>query len=371
MKKISLAVITVFTLVCCKKQTLQKLENFDNTKSEVSVKIQDGRLIFPSEELYDNYFQPGENEVSVKTKIAKSDFVSFFDARNESSPKTFQRNIKEKCVIPDELIENNPRFFNLLNKDGILQVGDYVFRYDYCNDGVWFINKTNFLNKESYNKFLSGELSKDVVGFFPSDVDAFAALEKGYTTMPDKGSAGYLALKNEESSVSPNAAEGGSVYENFYIHNLGDGSVDMDGKLSYDKFAVYFNFYGKEKYQLPCSLGWCTASTGDRTWKVDYYYRCRRKGLSYDYTGSATTQPPIGGENKLETIFYDGSRGLLNLDATWKVYNVSSNYRKIERKFGAFWTTIVAGENYGAYILTDNFNNIPGFPQGSPLGIHL
>lgn len=364
MRNLLLAVIAVFAFVGCQKQNQapENIKDPNKTTDKFSVKIQDGRVIFPSEKAYNNYFH-SDSKKALKSEIANSDFVSFVAARKKLAQKASLRNTAKECEIPEELIENNKRFFQLLNENGIFEVGIYVFRYSYCDDGVWVITKENFMNNKYREKFMSGELTDDIVGFFPSNVDAFAVLAMGNISMPEKGSADYQRLMSN-NDVTVMKAHARHYYEHFFVIPDGDDEeVRMRGKLSYDKFAVYFNFYGKEKYQTHSSIGWTTTSSGVRTWKVDYYYRCRRKGKSYDYTGSATVQPPLPGENKLKVTFYDGSRGLENGEATWKVYNILSTEKIVQRDYGAGFVSITS-DSYPNPILT---NDVVFSPLFDPL----
>lgn len=371
MKNIILMAIAAVVFIGCQKQT-QAPENLKKTNritDNFSVKVQNGRLSFPSEKAYNNYLH-SEGEKVINAKIKSSDFVSLIAARKNLEQKTSLRTTAKECEIPDELIKDNKRFFQLLNKSGIFEVGNYVFRYSYCDSGVWVITKRNFKNDQYRNKFMLGELTKNIIGFFPSNVDAFAVLNMGIISMPEKGSSEYQILRSNED-VTTMKAHARHYYEHFFINNEESGEVRLRGKLSYDKFAVYFNFYGKEKYQTNGAIGWTTSSTGDRDWKVDYYYRCRRKGKNYDYTGTATIQPPLSGKNKVIKTFYDGSRGLKNGEASWKVYNVLSTLRYIERKYGASWTPITPNTEYFFSDTTNNYIFPSTYPNGAPFGIGL
>lgn len=375
MKKITLITVTALILLSCRKE-VSISENVDKVPDEIL--ILDDRIVFPDESSFDKYFRSEDQQKSVDLKVSENNFLSFAAHRQSNTLNPDQRNGKH-CDVPSELVEDNQRFFKLLNKDGILQVGEYIIRYSYCDGGAWVIKSDNYKREQYRSDFMQGKLVDNIVGFFPDDVDGFEALEMGYISMPEKGTEAYNKLKGTVDDpikkITALYLFAHTGYEHFYIDNISDNTARLRGKLSYDKFVFYFNFYGKEKYQLNKAQGWTTQPLlpGDRSeWILDYEYRCRRKGISYDYTGSGTAYPGHKGvtENKAEIIFYDGSRGLRYGTASFKVYNVHSNKRQIYRGSGeGAGMILIANQHFGTYLYTNNYKDIPGIAGDGEMGI--
>lgn len=306
----------------------------------IDARIEKGHLAFKTGNDYDLFLSKSalEKYNAVNGMEGGSVFTSFAKAKYEGNSTVSNRMIGT-CEVPDSLIEDNQTFFSTLDANGVVQIDSIVYRYDYCHDGVYVISASDAQNSSYYNSFLSGNEVKNVVGFFPSYVDAIEAVSSGYKTMPDTntvqgneifertGIFGAVSKEHLFSNNNPKVPKEESLF---------------DGKLAYDKFAIYFQFYGKEKYQTHCFFNWCTSTSGPRDWNVAYQYRCRRKGRSYDYVGSGTLVPPGSGENKVSKTFYDGSRGLKNgyNFALWDVNHVNAMGAHTERNGGSLWFQI-------------------------------
>jgi hypothetical protein len=225
---------------------------------------------------------------------------------------------------------------------------------------MWVISTANNLNSTYHNNFMNGTETAGIVGAFPNYVDVIEAVASGFTTMPVPADTigygeifGFLGPPLHQEKCNINNDEKYPQGQN----------VIMDGLLEYDKFAVYFHFYGKEKYKEPCFFNWCTSTGGRRDWYVYYWYQCQRKGQSQWLTGQGNLYPPYSGENKTDKTFYEGSRGLKWGDASWKVENMFTNKRLVERNYSTYWY-LVASESYGSFKFTNNYTF--GYPTASP-----
>ncbi len=343
MKKILpvLGAIVLFFSAC--KKTMQDkniIQGLNTVPPRVTV--ENGHLSFRTAATYEAFIEDGSHQNFVKGLPGGNDFTSFSDKNKLMSSQPSR--VINNCDVPDELIENNPVFFGMINEEGIVEIEGTLYRYDYCNEKVWVISVGDSHNAEYYASFMNGIEIPGKVGWFFTYVDAIEAVAQGYKTMPEETTVSGIELF-EKVTV------GARAVEYFYIKNdpkqPNKENVLMDGNLQYDKFAVYFHFYGKEKYRTPCMFNWCTSSGGNREWKVSFSYTYHRKGQNNPQSGSATIIPPSSGDNKADKTFYEGSRGLrkdLN-SARWNVNNVYTRSVRVLR-----------GENPGGLFLVGSYS---------------
>jgi hypothetical protein len=346
-------VMTCLLFSACKKNINDNEAISEEKLRTTETKIENGRLSFSTIAAYEQFLNLSDKESFVKSLPGSKDFISFKN-RNVSIQNQQARSING-CDVPEELIENNPVFFNMLDVNGIVQINGTVYRYDYCNNKMWVMNSTNALDPAIYQNFMGGVETAGVVGSFPNYVDVLEAVAQGYKTMPDPATV----TGNEIfQSPMPNSFLGPDVAENCYINNNQkapkDQNILMDGKLEYAQFAIYFHLYGKEKYKTRCLINWCTSSNSDRNWRVNYSYSFRRKGKNSDDSGTGQASPVGYNQNELEQTVYSFSRGLRWAYLQWDVVNMFTNKLKVERNGGSAWT-LIANESYPTFRNVNNF----------------
>jgi hypothetical protein len=329
------------------------------------VKISNGHLVFESRAGYDGLFNlPQKVRKSFLKELESShEFTSLREAKAQHSSN--QKNING-CNVPDSLIEDNEDFFATLDRDGVAQIGGDLLRLDYCNSKVFVISVSVAYQENNYTDFLTGNISNSNVGWFYTHVDVLDALSLSYRSMPDT-----TQINDPEGifSQSKTGLFGITKTESKLIHDfdLEISPIDriMDGKLAYDKFGFYFHFYAKEKYKYQSGTGlWLTAtsaSEGTDEWRVEYKFEYLKKGNGQTLqNGEATLYAPaVGGPNKIDKIFYSGSRGLKDGYALWTVWNNHTDYVKVHRNYvGEHFINIrsipVAMPNYDLDVLDFN-----------------
>jgi hypothetical protein len=348
----------ILLFASCKKTNETTVPNNERNQVVKGVVIVNGRISFPTVAVYAQYLGLENKKDFIRSIPGSEGFVSMKDTKGVSGNS--QSKLINGCEVPDELVENNPGLFDIMNPDGVVEIEGTLYRYDYCNDKVWVISVANSGVAGSYAGFMTGDEISGVVGSFPTYVDALEAVAQGYTTMPTESSV-------EGNEIFAKGAEGGSLNEFCYINNdeknLKGQNVLMDGVISYDKLGIYFHFYAKEKYKTRCLINWCNTSTGRRDWNVKYKYIYHRKGQSSTNSGSGTIAPPLAGDNNCAKTFYEGSRGLLNdeNDAIWDVNNMYTNKLSVTRKFSGTINTF----NYTLSINSFRFVNNYTFNTGT------
>jgi hypothetical protein len=335
LKKIGLVISVSLLLTACKKENL----TVPSEPTDAEIKVQNSRVVFSSGQSFESFFLKTSTErAAVLETISQNANFTSLKKKKELSAAGATRMIGN-CDVPDELVENNEDFFALLDVNGVIQIGTFLYRYDYCNNKAYVTSAVSD-NDQTYSDFLAGNTSNTAVGWFETYVDVIDAVESGYTTMPDPATVAGNEIFQDSDGSQTNSFFGGTGHEWKYFNDLeyerDHNNARMDGKISYDKFGFYFHFYAKEKYQKLTYIGFITASDGTRDWKVDFSYSYRRKGQSSPRSGSGTNvRPPLAGENKLGRDFYEGSRGLHWANARWDVWNHTNYHRVVRGPFSA------------------------------------
>jgi hypothetical protein len=372
-----LCVLALFVVGACKKESQQKFA----IDSQLSIRVLNGHVAFTTTADYDRYLELTDEDKQQVVSSLHAD-VSFKPFSKNSSSLTGGNFLPiGNCAVPDDVVEDNPVLFDVMDKNGVVQIGTDLWRLDYCNNNVYLISVADALDPLNYNDFLIGNFANPVVGVFPTSVDALDAVAAGIRTMPDSL---YISGNGLDDIFAFASVFGTWAHENKYFNDVyvaestitgWNGGINdntrMNGKISYDKFAIYFHFYGKEKYQRNAITGlWQTAKIDDPShsstqWKVDYNYTYLRKGSGQTLQSASGQLLPgnnvKGAENKTDKTFYDGRRGLKKDygHAQWNVTNNLTNKVKVYRNKGI-------GEQY----IFTNANNraqaMPNYDLGSP-----
>jgi hypothetical protein len=236
MKKIFLAgfFITIF-FVSWKKDNVGNKNFFQNG----DLKIVSGHLAFKTKTDYETFL----TMKYLKNVDRGSNFISLGERKKTNADGN-------DCQVPDSLIEDNRAFFSTLDAKGVVQIDSIIYRYDYCGDRVWVISAADANNPQYYADFMNGVERQNIVGYFPTYVDAIEAVAEGYKTMPDPSTV----QGNEVFERFPDGITGDGNLEHMFIHNDPKSpreSQKFDGKISYDKFAIYImNTYIDEKGRI-------------------------------------------------------------------------------------------------------------------------
>jgi hypothetical protein len=310
------------SIVACKKNDIQIVDPTENGDLP-KVEIERAAIKINSESDFNIFTGLTQTESSefVADLKATNGFTSFTEVAKIS---VSSRQIGS-CTLPDDIVEANLSFLNLLNSDGVIIIDDHTFRLDYCNSKIYVISNADAADPAKYAEFLTATQTNGYIGAFPLDVDVLDAVSLGYRTMPtnpdptihDELFRGWnlLGLRGHEKMFWNNTKPG--TKEDFRLDKR------MDGLISYDKFGLFFHLYGKEKYQKPNFLGvWLTTSEGDRDWFVTYDLVCQPRKRDLITQTRIRLNPGFGtnsGENKLDKTFYQGTRRVNYAYVRWDV----------------------------------------------------
>lgn len=323
MKKIKLvSFFALIVFVGCKKNDSLHFPD-PGIKSASNWEIKNATLRINTIASFEEILKPeakGRDKIINALKLANDNRKTLSSVNDQNSNS--EKLASNSCVIPSETFEENRNFLELLNSDGVISIEKYSYKLDYCKHKLYTISNQDVNDPVKYAAFIDGNTNEGGVGQFPLYVDVLAAIEQGYTTMPD-----YSSVRNNDAFRIFGGLIGGQrFHEEMYWQEKYDQQWNpderMDGLISYDAFGVFFHFYAKEKYQIQNSLGWFTTTGGSSLWNVVYdaTYTPRRRNQESEYRVVLYPEFGIfGSENKLRKTFYQGVRRLVQAYCRWDV----------------------------------------------------
>src|SRR2546423_5143524 len=135
-------------VVGCKKS----VEDLQRIGEGPNVSVKNGHLVFQTQGDYEKYLQLGHNAKQQFIMALHQD-VSFISARDKtksSGKSNVNARMIRDCDVSDEVIEDNPELFDLLDRDGVTQIGRDLWRLDYCNNRVFLISESDALTQQNY-----------------------------------------------------------------------------------------------------------------------------------------------------------------------------------------------------------------------------
>lgn len=218
------ATLVLLAAVSCDRKSDELAPDF----SQDNVSSSEDFLHFRTESDYDSALV--NPKLSLK---APAGFVSLSSALAQAPNAKTDANDKK---VPEELTR-------LLNKDGVMQVGNWVIKLNFEDKLVRVI--ANDQKKKLYTKLLKEQKDKDIYLFSFED-EVFALLDEGITESPTlvkspNGRMNFLCF---------GGISGGRMYNNWdsqcsaaYFPNPNSASYQVG--TDYDKFGVYFRLYAE------------------------------------------------------------------------------------------------------------------------------
>ncbi|MFP4293536.1 MAG: hypothetical protein ACLFQ0_18030 [Cyclobacteriaceae bacterium] len=197
-----------------------------------------------------------------------------FTSWRENSLKKRSFSSNERTEAEDILIEDE-YISSLMNQDGILQIGEYLFKINVNQELVYALHESN---KRHYNDLVGeNEESKKIMIFSTND-DVLPLLSEGSTGTIKNARETGLTCKQSQA-----AAENESY--DFYF-GQGDG-YRIRTVVRYVKLGVYFKLMAKMRNQMKAGPIWVTQESvlriyTDAGWKP----RCRSTSYRNDETSA-------------------------------------------------------------------------------------
>ena len=235
MKKITGIILfaLVLYLVGCRKDDLEISENAMDmdTKTAViegPVRVQDNMLYFASVEDYGN-------TIDYLAQLGDENFADWEDQLSfNSMRKMMTEEEREKIGIEDDL------FATLLNPDGMIHIGEYIFQVDVPHEHVFMVRDT---------EYEGSKLSSISVFNTKADVRVFS-IDDDILGVPE---GEEIAI--EKSSGCPRQKKG------YYRTYTNYGWVDR--KVAYQKAGIYFSIIGKIKQEYAYPRCYISLKTWD------------------------------------------------------------------------------------------------------------
>ncbi|MCU0446326.1 MAG: hypothetical protein MUE85_15575 [Microscillaceae bacterium] len=281
----------------------------DETQPKITenVSLKDGRLHFQSIDYYRDFLD----------KASKTEKTKFIEKLNEqkrfvSIAKIFaDNNLKKKyqssknAMLSQTISPIESEFFSsILNADGIVQIGKYIFKIDLVQQKCLVLEEKDLA---FYQDLIEGNLNQGKIKDLSNEEDALEALEN-----PSEN--GQKALFCREGGQYGQKAEWIETYA-----ALGFSDLRADCKVVYQKGWVYFSLQAKIKNQKNVLGIWFAQTDALRIdYDVRYKPKCRGEFAEVWYDNEY--------DNEANHRAYESSRALNKLWYVARFRNQSIGY---------------------------------------------
>jgi hypothetical protein len=230
-----------------------------------------------------------ENEENHRGGILNG-FTSMLDYYANNSSYTIKGRITSDTLpFEDEYLAN------FLTPEGVIEVGDYVFKINMPEEKVFVLHKDNIGSHltDLYNE----NVIKDIVFEFSTNDEILTLLEEGYTGSPIEN--GKVEICRQSGAPSDKDYEqinyGGNVYR-------------LNVKAVYQKAGIYFSLIGKGNALVKTIFGFYDnhAIGMWANYNASWTPKCKSTSTKSDNCTSGFSN----GTGMLTHRFYESSRGL-------------------------------------------------------------
>jgi hypothetical protein len=252
-------VLFVFLISCDTDHYLSKPQIMVSISPTISVN--DDIVSFKSIQAYTDLID--NQDAFVKMTLVQKlddieDYRSFKQLKIKGSSKS--RVSKVLSIKEEELIDTNDFITTLLNSDGMLRIGNYLFKINLAAETCLVVDGDN---EEDVADLISENTTNKKIMIFSTSDDVLYLLAEG--------SKGTISGRTElfcTQSGAPAKEDKGFDYESDRFR--------MDNKVVYQKVAVYFSLQAKTKIQYRSDLGVWVDNT-DCNQRIRYFYRIKPK----------------------------------------------------------------------------------------------
>ena len=281
MKKITGIILfaLVLYLVGCRKDDLEISENAMDmdTKTAViegPVRVQDNMLYFVSVEDYGN-------TIDYLAQLGDENFADWEDQLSfNSMRKMMTEEEREKIGIEDDL------FATLLNPDGMIHIGEYIFQVDVPHEHVFMVRDTEYegsklssisvFNTKADVRVFS--IDDDILGILEGDIED--EFEKSSFCETEKKGYYYIYFWDGGYAKFKIVHQRAGFY-NSLIAKIKRSSGLIDVKIGLHTITTTgFNFWKNRKKKSKFSRGWNTGHGTQYHWRP-YHSGRRLKGYRY------------------------------------------------------------------------------------------
>ena len=236
--------------------------------------------------------------------------------------------------IADTILEDMDLIKSILNYQGVLKIGSYIYKIAYDKKKVFVMHENNYPAK--YDYLLNGIIGEETgIKAYSTENDVIEMVENGFLNEAEYTSterwkflcwsrSGATADNNTNGFYfNDNSAPDFSVFANCHnVQTFGKPSTNTRLKLDleYVKIGVFFTLFIKGKIQrendnvnIEGDLVWrtCDKGEGESNWNIDYkvFYRGKCKG-DQEVSETNVIRPFLNNENKARKVFWERTTGL-------------------------------------------------------------
>lgn len=294
-KLFTISCLTIFLLSCSKKEA----------DLQTSTENIPDRIIFESIDEYDELVQNPDETGEALQKIAIS----------SSDPSDTIETLGDSDTLYPEFLQQ------ILNKDRIVQIGNWLIKVDLLNERV-LVLETEY--SENYQKLVDNDLSFEHIQIFSTEDDVLDLLKAGEQSPTMKVSGLFCSESGAQRKKS-------SGYK--YI----DSGRRLDCKVVYQRAGIYFSLQGKVIHETKTGFfgswtGICSCF-GNEAINLEYNYIYKPKCKSQVASNGSTSTNTSYSLNKRP---YQSTRGLnkYKYTCTFSLNNVSNSEKTLEIKHG-------------------------------------
>jgi len=255
--KIFVMLFAIVTFYGCQQEDVLQ----EQSDLEISSDTKASFLSFDSKSDYEKVFS--DNSIIESKKSMQGDFVSLkstiesFDSEN--------KNARSSQRLEDTLYADYGILPQILNRDKIVKIGDYLIKVDLHTETVLVLESKH---REQYGDLAESNMTNENIMTFSTDDEVLTLLEQGATGSVNSRLLGWC----EDPAAGPGRKKDHSCYSK---------KKRYKASVIYQRAGIYYSIIAKIKNQKKKWGVWWSDGSG---WlRIDYnFYGRVRCGTSYD-----------------------------------------------------------------------------------------
>jgi len=198
-----------------------------------------------------------------------------------------------------------------LSPQGLIQIGDKIFRVDTLNKRVLVLDAEY---KSELQSLINGDTTNSNIMIFSTHDEVLTLLEEGYTKSPTITPNARIRLFCKARFARPE--------EDKQMVYYGNDMYRMDNKVVYQDAGIYFSLQAKSKTEIKGVIGWNDHPISLRIhYEANWTPRCQSSGNAVQNYIGATA-----GNNIFTNRVYESSRALSNYSYRIRYTNQFANF---------------------------------------------
>jgi hypothetical protein len=254
------------------------------------VSLENNYLKFASPEAFESFLgeENEDKKVELINRIKEVSFTSwqenFLASEEQLAPNG--RTEAEDILIEDEYISS------LMNEDGVLQIGQYLFKINVNQELVFALNESD---KNHYDELVAENDKNEKIMVFTTSDDVLPMLAEGSTGTVENAREAGLTCKQSQARA---ASRGDDVY-------YGAGNdYRLNCVTRYVKLGVYFKLMAKTRNQFRMFGIW-VEQVGNLEISTDAGWKPRCRSTSYK---NDIVREPV--RSSIKRVVYEKIKGL-------------------------------------------------------------